>query len=137
MLALCHSAEAEYIQVVLEMVADVREPLDMLQTEQAKLGFQKAVQRRDEMTVKLAKLRKIARVSQQQGNEQQMRKAHDKAVQLKREIEAASEAIATRSALEEHIWFRVLCVTELLLENTRQQVACVSGCVCACELIAC
>lgn len=119
-LSLCHANESEFIQVVLEMVADVREPLDMLQTDDAKLGFAKAVARRDEMRLKLAKLRKIARVSQEKGLADQLRKAMAKAQAVKADVERADEAIATRSRLEEHIWFRVLCVTELLLENTRQ-----------------
>lgn len=59
-------------------------------------------------------------MSKHEGKEEQLAKALRKAESVKAEIEAAEEAIATRSKLEEHIWYRVLCVTELLLESTRQ-----------------
>lgn len=119
-LAQCHSDEQEFIQVVLEMVADVREPLDLLQSDEARAGFQKAIQRRDDMRVTYAKLKKIARISQQQNQADQAAKAERKAVALKAELDAADESIATRSRLEEHIWYRILCITELMLENTKQ-----------------
>ncbi len=119
-LSQCHSDEQEFIQVVLEMVADVREPLDLLQSDEARAGFQKAIQRRDDMRVTYAKLKKIARISTQQNQKEQAAKAERKAAALKTELDAAEESIATRSRLEEHIWYRILCITELMLENTKQ-----------------
>jgi hypothetical protein len=119
-LSQCHSDEQEFIQVVLEMVADVREPLDLLQSEEARAGFQKAIQRRDEMRVTYAKLKKIARISLQKNEKEQAAKAERKAAAVKAELDAADESIATRSRLEEHIWYRILCITELMLENTKQ-----------------
>jgi hypothetical protein len=119
-LAQCHSDEQEFIQVVLEMVADVREPLDLLQTDEAKIGFQKAIKRRDDMKITYAKLKKIIRISKQKGQMENVAKAERKAVTVRQELEAAEESIATRERLEEHIWYRILCVTELMLENTKQ-----------------
>ena len=119
-LAQCHSDEKEFIQGVLEIVADVREPLDLLQSEEARAGFQKAIARRDEMRVTYAKLKKIARISQQQGQKDNCAKAERKAAALKAELDTAEESIATRSRLEDHIWYRILCITELMLENTIQ-----------------
>jgi condensin complex subunit 3 len=119
-LSQCHSYEQEFIQVVLEMVADVREPLDLLQSDEARAGFHKALQRRDEMRVTYAKLKKIARISTQQKQHEQAAKAERKALALKAELDAAEESIATRSRVEEHIWYRILCVTELMLESTKQ-----------------
>lgn len=119
-LAQCHSDEVEFIQVVLEMVADVREPLDLMMTEEAKAGFAKALQRRDDMKLKFAKLKKIIKISQAPGQEDQLRKAKAKAVEVRDELEQMESQITMRAQLEEHIWFRMLCVTELLLEHTQR-----------------
>ena len=121
-LARVYRNEHELIQLTLEIIADVREPLDMFCTEEAEMALQEQADRLVELNTLIEEL-------QAEKEEHVENQEYAEAAKLKEELDKYQAEFDTlhateldREDMEEYVYVRALSITEQLLSGTKQNL---------------